>query len=171
MARKAPDKSAPAAKSRSSRKQSALLEQRRAAFVEARASGLTVADSMVAAGMQPNDGTGHQLEKNPVVQAMLTAQGRKNAYMLGLTREDVLEGMMEAVQQAKLIADPMAQIAGWREVAKICGFYAPEVKKIELGDSAKTFLQRLEQMDDAELLKLANSEVVDVDFTEMPRGE
>jgi hypothetical protein len=173
MARKTSDPTlstdTPTPKGKAQRKNSALLEARRAEYVEARASGLTMKDSMEVAGMKYNPGTSHALENHPDIKKALSSEHRKNAYMLGLTREDVLEGMMDAIGQARLIADPMAQIAGWREIAKICGFYAPEVKKIELGDSAKTFLARLEQMDDEELLKMANAEVIDVDFTELPR--
>ena len=28
--------------------------------------------------------------------------------------------------------DPAAMIAGWREIAKLCGYYAPERRRIEV---------------------------------------
>lgn len=150
---------------RPTREKSVLLTAKQAKYVDARASGLTVKDAMVVAGMKPNDGTGHDLERTPKITAALAAERAKNAYMLGLTREKVLEGMMEAIDQAKLLADPMSQIAGWKEIAKICGFYAPEVKKIELSAKAKSYLDRLEQMADDELLRIAEGEVIDGEFT------
>lgn len=161
-----------APKKRTARQQSILTEQRRTAYAEARSSGLDIATSLATAGYNPDHpSTGTELENHPTVKDLMKAEGRKNAYMLGLSREDVLKGMMEAVDQAKLIADPMTQIAGWREIAKICGFYAPEVKRIEIGDSAKAYIQRMEQLDDAELLKLVNSEIIEAEFTEVDSGE
>lgn len=148
------------------RKASALTEKQEK-FALGVASGLTVKDSMAAAGMQPHDGTGNALTKHPGVQDLMKAEQRKNAYMLGLTREDVLKGMMEAVEDAKIMSDPMSQIAGWREIAKICGFYAPEVKKIEISGKGKALIDRMATMTDEELLQMAEGEPIDVEFTEV----
>lgn len=41
---------------------------------------------------------------------------------VNITREDVVAGIKNAVDQAVILADPMAQIAGWREIAKILGY-------------------------------------------------
>lgn len=160
MARKP---TAPAEKK--TRAKSSLLTERQEKFVDARASGLKVKDAMTVAGMKPHDGTGNALEKNPNIRQALSAEYRKNAYMLGLTRESVLEGMMEAIDQAKIIADPMSQIAGWREIAKICGFYAPEVKKIEISGTSKTILDRMRSLSDEELLQIAEAEIIDGEAT------
>ena len=149
------------------RNKSSLLSEQRVKFVEARASGLTAKDSMAVAGMKPHDGTANALEKHPAVKELLKAEQRKNAYMLGLTREQVLQGMMDAIDQAKLLSDPLTQIAGWREVAKICGFYAPEVKKVELSGSGKQVIDRLRSLSDEELLQIAEGDVIDAEFEEV----
>jgi phage terminase small subunit len=157
----------PAPKKKETRNRSSLLTEKQEKYVEARASGLQVKDSMVAAGMKPHDGTGNALEKHPGIKSMLKAEQRKNAYMLGLTREDVLKGMMEAIDDAKILSDPLTQIAGWREVAKICGFYAPDVKKVEISGSGKAVIDKMRQLSDAELLQIAEGEVIDVEFDEV----
>ena len=41
---------------------------------------------------------------------------------------DVIDGLLDAVEQAKLRADAGTQIAAWREIAKILGYY-PETTK------------------------------------------
>lgn len=112
-------------------------------------------------GMNTTDAK--DLEANPKITAALVNERAKNAFLLGLTREKVLRGFMDAIDQAKILADPVAQIAGWREVAKVCGFYAPEVKKIEFGGSAKAVLDRMQAMSDEELLRLGAE---DVEFVE-----
>lgn len=155
----------PAAKPR---KKSAVLSEQQAVYVEARATGLTKKDSLSVAGYSATPSIATELEKQPSVKQMLSAEYRKNAFMLGLTRDDVLEGMVYAIDQAKVLGDPMSQISGWREVAKICGYYAPEVKRIELGVKAQAYMQRLEQLGDDELLKLAEGDIIDGDFEEVP---
>lgn len=158
----------PAPTEKKTRPKSSLLTDKQEVYVDARASGLKVKDAMTAAGMKPNDGTGNALEKHPGIREALSAEYRKNAYMLGLTRDKVLEGMLEAIDQAKIIADPLTQIAGWREIAKICGFYAPEVKKIEISGSSKTVLDRMRSMSDEELLQIAEADVIDVESSRVP---
>ena len=142
-----------------------VLSEKETTFVDARSSGLTVKDAMAVAGMKPNDGTGHALEKKPSVREALSAEHRKNAYMLGLTRDKVLQGMMDAIEQATVLADPLTQIAGWREIAKICGFYAPEVKKVELSGTGKQIVDRLRSLTDEELLAISEAEIIDVEST------
>jgi hypothetical protein len=34
--------------------------------------------------------------------------------------------MLEAIDRARVRADPAAQIAAWREIGKMLGYYAPE---------------------------------------------
>lgn len=51
---------------------------------------------------------------------------------------------------ARIKGDPNAMIAGWRENAKICGFYAPERKRVKVTTDGAGFMRRLNGMSDAE---------------------
>lgn len=140
------------------------LTPKQAAYVELRAMGADQNNAVKTAygpGMNTTDAK--DLEANPKISAALINERAKNAYMLGLTRDKVLRGFMDAIDQAKLLADPLTQIAGWREIAKVCGFYAPEVKKVELTGSSKAILDRMQAMSDEELLKLGAE---DIEFVE-----
>jgi phage terminase small subunit len=53
------------------------------------------------------------------------------AERLEVTREQVLAELQEAVRLARLKQDPVSMVAAWREVAKMCGFYAPIRQQIE----------------------------------------
>jgi phage terminase small subunit len=46
-------------------------------------------------------------------------------------------------------------IAGWREIAKMLGYYEPERRKIDVSVSAKRMVDQFETMSDEELLRLA----------------
>lgn len=144
------------------------LTVQQAVYVDERAKGVSPTASAAAAGYSNPSYRILSLEVNPSITEALAAERTKNALIVGYTRREVLEGIAEAIDQAKTLADPMAQIAGWREVAKICGYYAPEVKKIELTHQHKRKLSELEQLSDQELLEIALKPALDAEFTEVP---
>ena len=74
-----------------------------------------------------------------------------------VTRASVLHGFQEAIELGRSRADPAAMIAGWREVAKMCGFYAPERKCVELSTAGLALRGEYEQMTDTELANLIAS--------------
>jgi hypothetical protein len=55
---------------------------------------------------------------------------------------------------ARVKSDPAAMVAGWREVARLCGFYAPERKRVELSAAACMQRQRIADMSDEGLAEL-----------------
>ena len=75
-----------------------------------------------------------------------------------ISRADVLDGFMEAINLARLAADPQAMIKGWTEVGKMLGYYAPEVKKVEITDNQKRLQSKFEAMSDEELLRVIEGE-------------
>lgn len=88
-------------------------------------------------------------------------------HKLGFTREDITEGIHDAVQQAKLLADPMAQIRGWTEIARINGLDAPKKVEVEVthitDPNAPT--EQIRQLSMPELAKLVDDgKVIDADF-------
>lgn len=125
------------------------------------------------AGFSPQSAasSARDLERSPKITQALVAERAKNAKILGISREDVLNGIMRAVEDAKMMADPANQIAGWREIAKICGFYAPEIKKVVLDEGAQAYLNRLEKLDDAELLRIAEGKTIDSTAVEVTDDE
>jgi phage terminase small subunit len=97
----------------------------------------------------------HRALRNDNVAAEIAARQVRDAKRLRLARETALQGMLDAIDVAKVQANPMAQIAGWREIGKMLGFYQPEVRRVELSPLAATRLSELEAMSDAELLAIA----------------
>ena len=83
---------------------------------------------------------------------------KQNERVSDMTRKRVMDGLLEAIEQAKLLSEPMTQVAGWREIAKMCGYYAPEVKKIDINISAQRVLTQLETLSDADLLNLIETD-------------
>lgn len=93
-------------------------------------------------------------EKHPLVRQKIAEESKKYEAEAQMSRNKVMTGLLEAIEAAKKASDPMAMIAGWREVAKMCGYYAPEVKRLELSVDQKRKVEDLRQMSDEELLRL-----------------
>lgn len=148
------------------------LTEMQVAYVENRAFGLNKQDSAKAAGYAASSApsTATQLEQLPAITEAMAAERAKNARYAGVTRQDVIDGIKEAIEQAKLLAEPMAQIAGWREIAKICGHYAPEVKELRLTGSQEAKVKEMQALTDDELLKLAEGEVIEGESKRVENG-
>ena len=61
--------------------------------------------------------------------------------------------LLEAVELAKLMAEPATMVSGWREIGKMCGYFTVQ-HKVDVSVSGSVVHQRLNQLSDAELLKI-----------------
>lgn len=78
-----------------------------------------------------------------------------------LTRADIVQMFLDAGSMAKLTGEASSLVAAARELGKLLGFYAPEVKKTLVGVDEATLKKVLNEMDDDELHRLANARVID----------
>lgn len=85
-----------------------------------------------------------------------------------ISRMDVQKGIAEAIEMARLQADPVAMIRGWQEVNKMCGFYAPEERKITLTDGQSGSLRAMQVMPLHELIDLAEGEIIEAELLDDP---
>ena len=84
---------------------------------------------------------------------------------LQVTKEDVTHGLKEAIDQARTLADPMAQIAGWGALTKLHGLDAPTRIDVNLNASVEVLTTQVRQLSDADLVKsLGAGRVIDAEF-------
>ncbi|MDR3453020.1 MAG: hypothetical protein P4L96_09475 [Rhodoferax sp.] len=76
---------------------------------------------------------------------------------LSLAPEDVRAGLLEAVAYARAQMNPMAMISGFREIGKMLGLYAPQVKGVEASADGEVEMNRLNSLSDADLLAVIAS--------------
>ena len=88
---------------------------------------------------------------------MLREKQAADAKRLKLSRENALEGFLEAITLAQVKADPAAMIAGWREIGKVLGFYAPEQRTVKLTANGDALRAQYEALSDEELLAITSS--------------
>ena len=76
-----------------------------------------------------------------------------------LSREDVAQVFSDAIEMARVMAEPSTMIQGAREVGKMLGYYEPEVVKVQLSEGSKSIQDQLKTLTDAELYQLLEKEV------------
>ncbi len=98
------------------------------------------------------------LTKPDAQEAVRSAQAR-TAAAFDVTRQGVIAGILEAIEMARMMADPAAMLAGYRDLARMCGFNGPEVHRVVVNPGASAVLARLAAMPDEELAALVSGGV------------
>ena len=77
--------------------------------------------------------------------------------------------MLDAIEMAKVQADPGVMVNGWREIGRMCGYYAAEKKVIDINITAKRAVDKLEALTDAELLEMIenDSDAIEGEYAEV----
>lgn len=133
----------------------ATLSARESAFVASFLASGNATASAIAANFSPKGASvaGNRMLRNARVREALQARQAADAARLSMKREDVLAGLLEAVNQAREQKNPMAMISGLRELGRMMGFYAVETKRVEL-TATRGGMTNLEGMSDGELINI-----------------
>lgn len=134
-------------------------------YIEARAKGLgRPTSAIIAAG---DENAASRLESSPTVKEELAKVRAAMAINSGVTKEEILEMLKDAAVLAKMQGDATGLVAAARELGKMLGFYAPEVKKTLLGVDQATLKKALQDMGEDELLRIANSKAIEGEFVKI----
>lgn len=90
--------------------------------------------------------------------AVVAAIGRRQAGFaqeLRITKDEVITGILGAIELAREQQDAGAMIGGLTQIAKLCGFYAPEIRRLELTADGARLQDKFRAMSDEELLAFA----------------
>ena len=105
--------------------------------------------------------TGTRLLANDSVFTRIQALEAQTAVGLEVTRQRLLVELQEAAVLAKAKQEPMAMIAAWREIGRLCGFYAPARAKVavsvDVDADGRQEMGRLSRLSDRELLDLISA--------------
>lgn len=139
-----------------------LLTTQQATFVGERLKGKDRIDAARTAGYKQPVSVACTVEKTTAVQRALREARDELSSAAQIKRADVIDGIMEAINMARLGSDPATMIKGWTEVGKILGHYAPEVKKVEMSMNAKRLQSKYEAMSDEDLVRIIEGEYEEV---------
>lgn len=127
-------------------------------FIKEWAAGESVKSAAHRAGYTDDGSFAYYFIKRPSVMARYEAEKKKYEESCDMTRKRVMDGLIEAAEMAKLMAEPASMVAAWREIGKMCGYYEPVQKKIDI-NLVGGKLAQLERLTDEELLKLISAPV------------
>jgi len=145
------------------------LTEKQRIFVDSIMRGQTQTMAARSAGFSNIHVEANRLMKMPKIHESLQHLQRKYEKASQMTRKKVMNGLIEAIDMAKLQAEPATMVNGWREIGRMCGYYAAERKIIDINITAKRAVDQLETLSDAELLEMIekDSELIEGEFTEV----
>lgn len=130
------------------------LTDKQKAFVRLWAEGESIMSASVRAGYSDGGNMGYRLTKMPNVLVMYHDIKTKYEEAGQMTRQKVMDMMLESYDMARMLSEPASMVAAAREIGKICGYYAPVETRIKLDVSGNIVHQKLNSMTDAELLEV-----------------
>lgn len=95
----------------------------------------------------------HRLLTNVAISSAIEARRRADSARLAVTRQNVLQQLMEAFDLAREMGQPAAMVAAARELGRLMGFYAPAQATVRLTGEAGSLQRSLSAMTDEELFR------------------
>ena len=130
------------------------LNDKQKLFVKFWAEGETIPTASVKAGYNDAATYAYRMVNMPNVLKLYHQIKAKYEEAGQMTRQKVMDMLIESYDMAKLMAEPSTMVAAAREVGKMCGYYAPVEHKMKVDVTGNIVVDRLNSMSDAELLKL-----------------
>ncbi len=132
------------------------LTVRQGKFVEHYALCGNAAEAARLAGYSARSArvTGPETLSNPAVKQALAARQRVFQQELAVTKGGVISGLLSAIEMGREQQNPAAMIAGFVQIAKLCGFYEPEKVNLTLNADGKRLSAKFAAMSDDELLAI-----------------
>lgn len=134
------------------------LTDKQKVFVDGVVRGLTQTMAARLAGYSNPYTEGSRMIRKPAVIEAVQRMHYKHEKASQMSRKKVMDGMLEAIEMAKMQSEPGVMVNGWREIGRMCGYYAAEKKVIDINISAKRAVDKLEMLSDAELLEMIESD-------------
>ena len=135
------------------RKSSIVIEDQHKLFADMLSEGKSKAEEARVAGYNPSNVD--VVMRQEEVQNYLQEARQEIEDVSTLRRVDVLNLFLEAIDMARIQADPSQMINGADKVAKMMGYYAPETLKLEVEQNSKSLQNKFRQLSDAELYEIA----------------
>ncbi len=142
------------------------LTQMQKDFVKYWAQGETILSAAYRAGYADGGAMAYRLAKDPAILKIYNREKALYEESCQMSRKKVMDMLIDGFETAKVMAEPSSMVAAAREIGKMCGYYEPVKRTIDVNVKGDVTVKRLERLPDAELLKLIKGEVEDVVFQE-----
>lgn len=118
-------------------------------------------------------GQAQRLLKTEKLVEQANALKKQLEHKYEITRDRVVQGMVDAVERAKIYGDVKTELNAWKELGKMHGHYAPSEHRIHISKDAARLERELQELPTHKLLELASAsgnwqnEAIDAEFTEV----
>ena len=102
-----------------------VISEAQDAYVEAILDGKSKAEAALSAGYSHGQSSS-AAERSALVQNALAERREELSSATQITRAGVLNGILDAIEMARLQGEPLAMLAGYRDISKMMGYNAPE---------------------------------------------
>lgn len=109
-----------------------------------------------------------ELMSDPDVVAAIEVLQNENRKKSTLSREEVIENLMDAYGIARMTADAQAMIRAMAEVNRMCGHYAPEKKEININGKIQRINAEIQTLSTEELLEQLGEQEESDTFEALP---
>lgn len=134
------------------------LTAQQLAFVTAWARGESIHSASQRAGYNSGDSFCYRMTRMPNVLRVYEREKALYEAASQMSRKRVMDGILEGIEMAKLMAEPATVITGWREIGKMCGYFEPVKHTLDINIKGDVTVRQLNGMSDAELLKLLHDD-------------
>lgn len=121
-------------------------------FVKYWAQGESIMSAGAKAGYAVSE-TCYRMVRQPNIMAAYQEEKRLYEASCQMSRKQVMEGFLEAIDLARMCEEPGTMVAGWKEVARMCGYYEPVRVQISTSPDAANIEKQMNSMTDNELLE------------------
>lgn len=151
------------------------LTERERKYVQARLVGMTPSQAAKQIGATRPSQEAEVIEARPRVFQALQRGFEEARQRFQVSREDVVSGIQEGIEIARLTSDAGNVIKGWTEIARICGLIAPAKAEVTVSTDQPLLPSKLRELPTAQLLQLVGKqrelEILEAEFEEVTEEE
>ena len=130
------------------------LTEKARLFVRYWAQGETIPTASARAGYNDGATYAYRLVHMPNVLKLYNEEKAAYEEAAQMTRKKVMDGLLDGIEMAKLMAEPASVINGWKTIGQMCGYFEPVKKKLEITVKGQIAMQKMELLSDEQLLEM-----------------
>lgn len=123
-------------------------------FVKYWAQGESIATASARAGYGDGASYAYRLVRFPQAIALYNQEKALYEEASQMTRKKVMDGLLEGIDMAKMVADPSAVINGWKTVGQMCGYFEPVKRTVDVNITGNVTMKQLSSLSTEELIRL-----------------
>lgn len=133
------------------------LSQRRTKFIDEYVINPNASAAARAAGYSKTSArvSAHRMLSDKTIKVAIALKKQELAQQYEITKQTVINELLGAVEMALVKNDAGSMIRAWCEIAKIMGFYNPEIVKPVNGTDNDALRAKIKSMSDDELYALS----------------